>query len=390
MKRASVLLFIALTATAVSAQETFKDRKAFIPNRKQVAIGGKAIGILLTDGQPVLSSEGRSGPGDQLVFSSGGNSYRWVYVPTQDRPLITNLQVPVGDKGEKTVYASLNLANPPSMLAWAIKTPYTLVEVEVNGGRGSPAGDSFVGTDFKALDGTADYPLKVVDVIKQVKDRHAEHVVKEKDTIEKAMKDHGDKVLAGKQPTGPRKKKDLMYLTWLPESSTITFISRRRSATARINSLGVGQTGRIRRHCRRARRLADCRRAVAAAEELRGQGRHDVWHRIWRGIPREQEGGSGRHGDVADRNVHAATERTAEHWPTSRAIAGAAGADRRTKIRPANAKPQAVIRFRRHWGVNERSLAASRSRGARIGAAPPQSSLRRPFVRRRLFLRRLL
>src|SRR5678815_2013306 len=119
-------LAIVLTASAIgSAQETVKDRKAYIPNRKQVAVPGKAIGILLTDGQPILSTEGRSGPADQPVFSSGGNSYRWVYVPTQDKPMITNLQVPVGDKGEKTVYAALNLANPPSMLAWAIKTPYT-------------------------------------------------------------------------------------------------------------------------------------------------------------------------------------------------------------------------------------------------------------------------
>jgi hypothetical protein len=222
MKRAFLFVFVALIGvTAATAQETVKDRKSFIPNRKQAAVGGAAVGILLTDGQPILSTEGRSGPADQLVFSSGGNSYRWVYVPTQDKPMITNLQVPVGDKGEKTVYAALNLANPPSMLAWAIKTPYTLVEVEVNSGRGSPAGDSFVGTNFKVLEGSADFPLKVADVVKQVKDRYAEHVSKQKDAIDAAMKDHGDKALAGKQPTGPREKKDLMFLTWLPESSTM-------------------------------------------------------------------------------------------------------------------------------------------------------------------------
>src|SRR6516164_3308004 len=112
----------------IAAQETVKDRKSYLPNRKQVALPGKAIGILLTDGQPVLSTEGRSGPANQLVFASGLNSYRWVYVPTQDRPMITNLQVPVGDKGEKAVYAALNMANPQSVLPWAIKTPYTLVE----------------------------------------------------------------------------------------------------------------------------------------------------------------------------------------------------------------------------------------------------------------------
>src|SRR5262245_25372432 len=80
------------------------DRKDFFPNRKQAAVKGTIVGILLTDGQPVLSTEGRSGPADQLVFSAGGNSYRWVYVPTLENPQITNLQVPVGEKGEVQVY----------------------------------------------------------------------------------------------------------------------------------------------------------------------------------------------------------------------------------------------------------------------------------------------
>ena len=236
MKR-TILLFAAMIVctAAASAQETIKDRKNYIPSRKHVAIPGTAIGILLADGQAILSTEGRSGPADQLVFSTGGNSYRWVYVPTQDRPLITNLQVPVGDKGEKTVYAALNMANPQSVLPWTIKTPYTLVEVEVNNGRGSPAGDSFVGTNFKVLDGTADYPLKVADVVKQVKDQYAEHVAKQKETIEKAITDAGEKALAGQKPTGPRERKELMYLTWLPESSTMRVHFGRRSAMGRIN-----------------------------------------------------------------------------------------------------------------------------------------------------------
>src|SRR5262249_52724900 len=59
-----------------------KDRKGFIPYRNHQVLKGTAIGILLTDGQPVLGNEGRSGPSDQLVFATGGGSYRWVYVPT--------------------------------------------------------------------------------------------------------------------------------------------------------------------------------------------------------------------------------------------------------------------------------------------------------------------
>ncbi|HZZ78693.1 MAG TPA: hypothetical protein VFE62_09250, partial [Gemmataceae bacterium] len=129
------------------AQETVKDRKAFIPNRKQAALPGKIVGILLTGGQTILDTEGRSGPANQLVFSAGNNSYRWVYVPTQDAAQIQNLRVPVGDKGETAVYGALNLANPQAVLPWAVTQPYALVEVEVNGERGSPAGDRFVATN---------------------------------------------------------------------------------------------------------------------------------------------------------------------------------------------------------------------------------------------------
>lgn len=218
----TLALSLILSAASIGrAQETVMDRKAYFPSRKQVALKGTEIGILLADGQPILSTEGRSGPADQLVFSSGGNSYRWVYVPTQENPLITNLQVPVGAKGEKAIYAALNMANPKSVLPWAVTQPYSLVEVEINGGRGSPIGDSFVGTSFKVLDGTKDYPLKLADAIKVVQGKYADYVAKQQKAVDQAMKDAAQKSLNGKEPTGPREKKELMYVTWLAESNTV-------------------------------------------------------------------------------------------------------------------------------------------------------------------------
>src|SRR5262245_43968995 len=79
--------------TRPSREETVKDRKSFIPERKLQALGGKVVGIVVGDPQPILSTEGRSGPPDSLCFSSGGASYRWVYVPAADSAIITNLQV---------------------------------------------------------------------------------------------------------------------------------------------------------------------------------------------------------------------------------------------------------------------------------------------------------
>src|SRR4051812_28571420 len=51
------------------------DRAGFIPNRKHLAVPGKIIAVLVTDAQPVLSMEGRSGPQDQLCIGWNGGSY---------------------------------------------------------------------------------------------------------------------------------------------------------------------------------------------------------------------------------------------------------------------------------------------------------------------------
>lgn len=229
-----------LVTASVSAQDVVKDRKAYLPSRKHVALPATVVGVLLSDGQPVLSTEGRSGPADQLVFSSGGNSYRWIYVPTQGNAQITNLQVAVGNKGERVVYPALNLANPPAVLGWGVKSQYSLVELEVNDGRGSPAEDAFVATKCKVLDGTKEYPLKVVEVIFSLKDRYAEYLSKQQKTIDQAMKDAGDKALKGRTATGPREKKDLMYVTWLPETSTMRVHFKTTLSDGAYQTIGGG------------------------------------------------------------------------------------------------------------------------------------------------------
>jgi hypothetical protein len=197
-----------------------KDRKGFIPFRNHQALKGTAIGILLTDGQPVLSNEGRSGPPDQLVFATGGGSYRWVYVPVNNGT-IRNLQVPVGQEGNVQTFPSLDMANPKSVAQWGIKQPYSLDEVLVNNGQGSPAGDSFVATNMKALDGTKDYPINTTEAVQTLKKRYAEDVKEKDKMIDAAMTEAAGKYLKGRKATGPREQSDLMFLTWLHESKTL-------------------------------------------------------------------------------------------------------------------------------------------------------------------------
>ncbi len=203
------------------AERVVKDRKSFIPTRNHQVVKGTAVGVLLTDGQPILSMEGRSGPPDQLVFSSNGASYRWVYVPTMENPTITNLQVPVGENGAVQVYPALTMANPRSVVPWGVSEPYTLVEIQVNSGMGSPRNDSFVASSFKVVEGTKQFPLKVGKVLAEVKQQYADRLKKTEVDIEKAMAAAAKKALGDKKLTGPRERKDLMYVTWMPETEQL-------------------------------------------------------------------------------------------------------------------------------------------------------------------------
>jgi hypothetical protein len=224
---AAALAVTACTALA-DPPETVKDRAGFLPQRKQQPLKGTAVGVLVSNPQPVLNLEGRSGPADSYCFSADGNSYRWVYVPTLEMPQITNLQVPVGDKGEKRTYPALNMANPRGVVLWGIKAPYAMVRVQVNSGEGSPAGDSFVATEMKQLDGTPEFPLKVVDVIQDLKKRYAGHVQEHDKAINEAMDAAQKKAIQDRQATGPREKQEVMYVTWLtgPKRLRVHFRTR--------------------------------------------------------------------------------------------------------------------------------------------------------------------
>src|SRR4051794_33151176 len=110
MKRFTVSLLTAAAAAALvvaapapsETPETDKDRDAYLPNNKYAALPGKAVGVLASDVVPVMGREGRSGTPDNCGFSVGNASYRWVYVPVTDNPILTKFTVKAGEKGDKT------------------------------------------------------------------------------------------------------------------------------------------------------------------------------------------------------------------------------------------------------------------------------------------------
>lgn len=227
--RASVLavsMCVAAAAFAVPVPNERKsggvivDRANFIPNRKHLPIPGKIIAVLATDAAPVLSAEGRSGPPDQLCIGWNGGSYRWVYVPSAAEAIINNLQVPVAD-GSKKIYPRLNMATPTSVKKWDIDKLYSLVEVEVNDGEGSPANDSFVATKMKKLDGSRDYPIQVAAAIADVKKQYEAYLTENQKSIDAAMDEAAKKLLKDRKPTGPRENSTLMFVTWMPDAEKL-------------------------------------------------------------------------------------------------------------------------------------------------------------------------
>jgi hypothetical protein len=224
------LLAVALVdAAEPSPEPVVKAAKDFIPTRKYAPLEGTRVGILVSKVQDIMGRDGRSGPPDAMGFSTGDNSYRWVYWPVTEKPLITNLQVEVGlAGGKKKVYPSLSMANAPLVKAKGIEAAYALVEVKVNDGEGAPAGEGFVATDMTRLDDTKKYPLKLPTVVEGVQKAYKTHFDGQKKAIETALDNVQKKVVKGRKVTGPRESKEIMYLTWLPEKERvrIAFITR--------------------------------------------------------------------------------------------------------------------------------------------------------------------
>src|SRR5262249_33596999 len=85
----AALAALAFAAFAFAADEVepsggpIKDRAGYLPRQKHGVLKGKAVGVLVSDVRAVMAQEGRGGPPDAVGFSAGGNSYRWIYVPTQ-------------------------------------------------------------------------------------------------------------------------------------------------------------------------------------------------------------------------------------------------------------------------------------------------------------------
>ncbi len=219
-----------------------KSRAELVPFRKFQHIPGKAIGVLVSDVAPVMGADGRSGPPDAIAFSRNGQSYRWMYVVDNDKPIIQNLRVEVGEKAnaERVNYPALGMANAKHVQRWKINRKYALVDMEVNDGAGSPPTEGFVATKMTMLDGTKGYGLIVEDAIADARKRFAEYQTTEKKILDEAMAKSQKEALGDKKTTGPRKSEELMVLTWNDTTSRLEVALVNRISDGAFKTITIG------------------------------------------------------------------------------------------------------------------------------------------------------
>jgi hypothetical protein len=223
------------------SEENFKDREAYIPKQKHEPQGGKVIGVLAGDVTAIMGREGRGGPQNSYGFGRNGHSYRWVYVPGGENPIISNLQVRTGEKGDAVkVYPKLDMANPETIKQFGFSESYCLVEIEVNDGLGSPAEEAFVATKMTRVDGTKDYPLKVTEVVDALRKKYDGWMKDQERTISDAMTQAQTKSIKDAKPTGPKQTNTVMLVTWMAESQRLQVRFLTRISDGAFQNAGPG------------------------------------------------------------------------------------------------------------------------------------------------------
>lgn len=117
------------------------------------ALPGKAIGVVVANPERILAREGRTAPKGAVAFSINGETYRWLFLKAVEGEEGTTEELPIGRADKKKSFKGVILATREALKRRRIGVPYALVEVEVNGGRGAPAGaDRFVATRLERID----------------------------------------------------------------------------------------------------------------------------------------------------------------------------------------------------------------------------------------------
>jgi hypothetical protein len=190
---------------------------------------GVVVGVIVADINPLIAVEGRSGPPGAAGFAVGADGYRWFYLQSPEGAADT-VKIGVGKGGaEKKSFPGVHIARAADLERLKITGKYTLAEVEVNGGLGSPAGaDSFVVSKLRMLDGTSEYPLHVAEKVRELEKQFDGYEKEQAGLIDRTMKELAEQKLHGRPPTGPQESSRQVRVTWLPEKELLRVEFRTR------------------------------------------------------------------------------------------------------------------------------------------------------------------
>jgi hypothetical protein len=214
--------FSVLVLFSTSAARADDAKPLALPAQTFAALPGKVIGVLSNISQALLAAENRKGPADALTLGTGMGSPLWVYLPDQKRPLIGAMTFPVGSDGKQQQrFNRLNLATFRALSSAGITEPFTLVEVEVNGGLGGPPGQALVATAIRSVEGTKLYPLEVAKVVDRLEQHFQKWKSTQKPALEFALQAERKKLGWPSKKETRRTEEELTYVTWLPERMTL-------------------------------------------------------------------------------------------------------------------------------------------------------------------------
>jgi hypothetical protein len=178
---------------------------------------GKVIGVLLYRSKNFL---------EDPVFMAGGNyylvEYYLKYVEERRKTAMTYLPW----------YASTFPTQTDKQQGINLP-PYSLVEIEVNFGRGSQYNQRYVAanihyltaTNIKRVDGSKEYPLDVMQVMQELNQRYQVEeqadIMDQKKEIDAAKEEIRTKAIGNFNLTDPWKTGQDMCVNWLPESEQL-------------------------------------------------------------------------------------------------------------------------------------------------------------------------
>jgi len=205
------------------------DRKKFFPQDRTGPLPGKVVGVLAPNSHPLIRKVGRFlHDEDAIYLSLNGDSYRWFYAPlAANDPRTNSVTVPVVDRRARMQFERVLLLRDSSIQSIGMTADFHLVEIEVNGGHGSPEG-TFVASKIRKLDGSKEYPLKVAEVVRGLQSRYSDYLTNNSREIDVGMSKAAAKVAGRKKELGLRHREDSMYVTWMMDSERleVRFLTR--------------------------------------------------------------------------------------------------------------------------------------------------------------------